>query len=45
VNHDVSLITPAHLDLAASALFKREAETTAYKVIGHMEEDYLPGKS
>ncbi|QMI46705.1 integrase [Burkholderia sp. MBR-1] len=35
---DISRITPAHLDLAADALIEREAETTAYKAVGHMEE-------
>ncbi|MGF6634893.1 integrase [Paraburkholderia sp. MM6662-R1] len=38
VDYDISLITPAHLDLAAAAIFKREAEVSAYKAVGHMEE-------
>lgn len=37
-SHDISAVTPALLDQAASALFARESEGAAYKVVGHLEE-------
>jgi len=37
-NHDISTLTGDDLDAASDALFKREAESSAYKVIGHIEE-------
>lgn len=35
---DISQLTANHLDAAAARLFERERESTAYKVVGHMEE-------
>ncbi|TCG03155.1 hypothetical protein BZM27_50610 [Paraburkholderia steynii] len=31
-------LTADHLDAAAATLFERERESTAYKVVGHIEE-------
>ena len=36
--YDVSSITTDHLNRAVVALFAREAETSAYKVVAHIEE-------
>ena len=36
--HDITNLTQEDLNSAASAAISREAETSAYKVIGHMEE-------
>ncbi|WP_256928051.1 integrase [Caballeronia sordidicola] len=36
--HDIGELTADHLDAAAALLFARERETSAYKVVGHMEE-------
>jgi hypothetical protein len=36
--HDITNLTQEDLNNAASAALSREAETSAYKVIGHMEE-------
>lgn len=37
-DHDIGELTADHLDAAAAILFKRENESSAYKVVGHMEE-------
>lgn len=37
-DYDISQLTADHLDAAAARLFERERESTAYKVVGHMEE-------
>lgn len=37
-DHDIGELTADHLDAAAAKLFERERESTAYKVVGHMEE-------
>ncbi|MGF6296070.1 integrase [Paraburkholderia youngii] len=37
-DHDIGELTADHLDAAAAVLFERERESTAYKVVGHMEE-------
>ncbi|WP_244126811.1 integrase [Burkholderia gladioli] len=37
-DHDIGELTAEHLDAAAAMLFKRENESSAYKVVGHMEE-------
>jgi integrase len=37
-DHDIGELTGDHLDAAAAVLFERERESTAYKVVGHMEE-------
>ncbi|CAL8475326.1 Integrase (plasmid) [Caballeronia sp. S22] len=36
--YEISELSADHLDAAADALFERERESSAYKVIGHMEE-------
>lgn len=36
--YDIGELTADHLDAAAAKLFERERESTAYKVVGHMEE-------
>ncbi|MEM5440497.1 integrase [Paraburkholderia diazotrophica] len=36
--YEVSELSADHLDVAAAALLERECESSAYKVIGHMEE-------
>ncbi|MHA7160998.1 integrase [Burkholderia pseudomallei] len=37
-DHEISELTADHLDAAAAMLFERERESSAYKVVGHMEE-------
>lgn len=37
-DHDIGELTADHLDAAAAVLFERECESSAYKVVGHMEE-------
>ena len=36
--YEIGELTADHLDAAAAKLFERERESTAYKVVGHMEE-------
>ncbi|WP_321920440.1 integrase [Paraburkholderia tropica] len=37
-DHDIGELTADHLDAAAARLFERERESSAYKVVGHIEE-------
>ncbi|AOJ22822.1 integrase [Burkholderia cenocepacia] len=37
-DHAICELTADHLDAAAAMLFERERESSAYKVVGHMEE-------
>lgn len=37
-DYNIGELTADHLDAAAAMLFKRENESSAYKVVGHMEE-------
>ncbi|MFP3801968.1 integrase [Paraburkholderia sp. SIMBA_027] len=37
-DHDIGELTADHLDAAAAKLFERERESSAYKVVGHIEE-------
>jgi hypothetical protein len=37
-DHDIGELTADHLDAAAARLFEREQESSAYKVVGHIEE-------
>ncbi|MDR5884127.1 hypothetical protein QCE69_38220, partial [Caballeronia sp. LZ032] len=36
--HEIGELTGDHLDAAVAALFERERESSAYKVVGHIEE-------
>jgi len=36
--HEIGELTGVHLDAAVAALFERERESSAYKVVGHIEE-------